>query len=471
MSRDIEADYHQTFMFPPSLEDWVPSDHPARFIREFVDSLDLESLGFRVRPSDEGRPAYSNSLLLKVWVYGYLNRIRSSRGLERACREHISLIWLTGNHYPDHNTLWRFLKENRSSFKGVFRSCVRVAVEAKLVELVLHAVDGTKVLSACSGRTGFHRKDLERRLKGLDEWLESRVCESEADGGDEGGSYSLPEDVRDRESLRGRIRDALKRLDVVDRDHFHPLEEESRVMKCGEGFRFAYNSQAVVDSKSGLIVGGEVVNAENDSHMLTAMIGEAKETVGGAAEDTLADGGYLSGEELSRSEDLSYGVLVNMGEDSGEDKPFHSSRFSYDEESGRVLCPLGKELRFERKKGSRWGDYEVAVYRCKSYRDCPRRGECSKDKRGRMIEIGPYHGAVSRQREKQKMPEKSDLLKKRMGIIERVFGHIKEVFGFRRFSLRGLSGARVQWSLICTAYNLSRLYLLWRGGRLVFRGS
>jgi transposase len=467
MAREIEADYHQILLFPPSLEDWVAADHPARFLREFVDSLDLSKLGFRERPSEEGRPAYSNSLLLKVWLYGYLNRIRSSRGLERACREHLSLIWLTGNHAPDHNTLWRFLKENLGSFKEVFKSCVRVAVEAELVELVMQAVDGTKLAAACSGRTGWHRKELEKRLGEVEEWLEARLKESVAEGGEAGGGYRLPAEVAAGEELRSRIAGALARLGEVARDHLHPGEAEARMMKCGEGYRFGYNAQAVVAAGSGLIVGAEVVNAESDAHLLTGMVGEAAATVGKAAGETVADGGYFSGEELARAEELQYPVVVNLGAEAGEEEAFHSSRFGYEEEANRVICPRGEVLEFERKKASRRGEYEVAVYRCRSFRECPCRGECSSDPRGRMIEISPYHGAVRRQREKQKRPEKADLLKKRMGLIERVFGQIKEALGFRRFALRGLAGAGAQWSLICTTYNLQRLYPAWREGFLV----
>ena len=128
MSSPIAPDYGQQFLFPPALEDWVSADHPARFLREFVDQLDLAALGFALPVAVEGRPPYHPSLLLKIWLYGYYHRIRSTRKLEVACREALSLLWLTGLIQPDHNSLWRFWRDNKKALRAIFKQSVQVAV-------------------------------------------------------------------------------------------------------------------------------------------------------------------------------------------------------------------------------------------------------------------------------------------------------------------------------------------------------
>ena len=222
MSYEIRADYSQGYLLPPWMEEWIPGDHPARFIREYVDGLDLKGVGFRTREARDGRPSYAADLLLKVWLYGYFSRIYSTRKLEWGCREHIGLIWLTGVNAPDHNTLWRFFRDNREALRRVFGEGVRVAARAKLVGVVLHAVDGTKIKSRVSKRSGWHGKDLKRLLKRLEQSVDEAMEEIEAvgeeeEGGEEDRGYRLPKEVEDRGELRRRIREAMEEMEACGR--------------------------------------------------------------------------------------------------------------------------------------------------------------------------------------------------------------------------------------------------------------
>jgi transposase len=468
MSQEIHADYAQMDLLPQSLEDWVAPDHPARFIREFVDALDLQELGFQRRESAEGRPPYAAELLLKVWVYGYLSRIYSTRELEKACRETLGLLWLTGRNDPDHNTLWRFWRDNLVALRGVFRQVVQVARQNHLVGLICHAVDGTKIRAACSRRTMEHRVELEEELAKVEATIAEMERAVETAEAQEEGEYRLPEGLAEKQQLRAAIRGSLAAMQAMGREHRHPQEPEARVMK-GEGRQEpAYNAQAVADQEHQLIVAEAVVNEENDLHQLTAMIGEAQRNIGEAAKETVADGGYGSAEELGKAEAQGYGVVVSL-QDPSPVKEFHTSRFQYDAEHDQVVCPRGEGLPFQGIRRHQQKPFPLRVYRCQNFRDCPVREACTRDRHGRLIEIGPYHGAVERQRQKQGAAENRQLLKKRKAIIEPVFGTIKQGMGFRRYTVRGLAKVKTQWSLVCTAFNLRKLHVLWRKGKLQFR--
>lgn len=464
MSYEKRADYGVAFLFPPALEDWIPADHPARFIREFVDALKLEELGFRKREAEEGRPNYAADLLVKVWLYGYCSEIRSVRKLEQACRDSVALIWLTGMHEPDHNTLWRFWRDNKSGLRKLFVQAVRVAAKANIVGAVLQAVDGTKIQARASGRTGFEKGELEQWLKQIEQSFEQAGSEMEQEE-----SYRLPEEMKEQRELQERIKAALREMGEIDREQLHPGEPEARLMKCGAGYEFGYNAQAVVDEGSGLIVAVEVVNEESDNNQLLPMLEQAKENVGRAAELTVADGGYSSGESLAAVEQLGHQVLVNLGAQHLAPKnEFHSSYFSHDQGRDCCVCPRGEELKFERVKRNRRKKYAVRVYRCQSFKECPVRWQCSKDKRGRTIELTPYDGSFRRQREKQAQVENQAALRKRMTIAEPTFGQIKHCSGFRRWTVRGLEGVKTQWSLVATAFDLRKLHKYWIAGRLTF---
>jgi len=473
MSYEIRADYSKSWLFPRHLEEWVPAEHPARFLREFVDTLDVASVGFHVRTNEDGRPNYAADLLLKVWLYGYVNGLRSLRRLERACREHVGLMWLTGLHAPDHNTLWRFWRDNRAALRKVFKLVVQVAVRAQLVDVVLHAVDGTKVLAQGAKDRVRSREQVEEVLAHVDEAVEEVMAQIEAAAESEHGpGYQLPAGWREQMLRREQLRELVAELETNDRQSIHDLEREARFMKTRrEGTALAYNAQTVVES-GGLIVAEAVVSEETDHQQLVPMLDQVKANVGQVAAETVADAGYHTGEQLQQAEARQYGVVIgeqrHTGGKAGANPAYESARFVYDAERDCCLCPQGKELRFQGTTTKGKGGVDpVRVYRCHQFEQCPVRWQCSRDPKGRTVSIGRFHAAITRQREKRATPEKRSLLKRRREIVEAPYGVIKEVMGFRRFTVAGLAQVRVQWSLICAAFNLRKLYCHWREGRLV----
>jgi len=468
MSHEIRANYDQIDLLPQSLEDWVPGDHPARFIREFVDALDLGELGFVERKSEEGRPNYAADLLLKVWLYGYLARIRSTRELERACREHLSLVWLTGRHAPDHNTLWRFWRENRGALGEVFRAGVRVAAAQGLIGMICHAVDGTKIRAVASRRTVEHRKELEKVLGRVEASITEMEAAVEAAEQEETGEYRLPEGLQEAGKLRQAIRESLGKMREAKREHLHPQEPEARLMPCEGRQDPAYNAQAVVDAQAGIIVAETTVNAESDNAMLVPMLEEVQANVGEVAKETVADGGYCSAGQLGEAQARGYEVLVAPGVETGGPKrgAYDSTKFEYEGERDEVICPQGKRLKFEGRKNKGPQRPAVRSYRCHHYQQCPVGALCSRRQDGRRIEVSPQRAAVMRQREKRRDPAQQALLRQRKAIVEPVFATIKQAMGFRRWTVRGLENVRTQWALLCAAYNFKKLYKPWAAARL-----
>ena len=200
------------------------------------------------------------------------------------------------------------------------------------------------------------------------------------------------------------------------------------------------------------------------------MIEEVEENLGITAQETVADGGYYSPEQLLQADEKKMDVLVNISKNispKDEKNKFHKSKFIYDEKKDVFVCPMKKELRFAGKQKSKSGKYIERIYRCKSFKDCPVRWECSKAKNGKKIKMGPHYMAIIRRLDKQKIPGKKEQLAKRMSIVEKTFGSIKEILKFRRFTVRGLEKVRAQWSLICTTFNLRKLFKIWADGKLV----
>ena len=257
-------------------------------------------------------------------------------------------------------------------------------------------------------------------------------------------------------------------LEILENEgvkNLNPVDPDARVQKTADGNRLGYNAQAVADEAGGLIVGIDVVNEETDYHQLAPMLKEAADTLGGrSAEENLADAGYDCGEQIAAAREAGHEFMLPMAAEKGGE--FHAGNFKRDAESDVLICPMGRRLKFAWEKESKNGAYKLRVYRCVCGLECERAAECTKDKHGRTVEIPPWHEKIQAQIEKQKDPGKRCKLKRRGRIIELVFAQIKEHFGFRRFTVHGLENVKTQWSLVCTAFNLKKLYKQWIAGNL-----
>ena len=303
----------QTWLLPPTLDELIPDDHPARFIATFVDNLDeaeWRKLGIGLEGEPLGAPAYHPRVLLGVWLYGFMTSIRSSRKLETACRDQMPYLWLTGWQHPDHNTLWRFYKEHRIEMRHLFKLTVRTAVNMDLVDMAVQAVDGTKLQANAAKDRTYDAKGLQRLLERTDTVIEELEKQNEA--GDDPPPIHLPEKLRQAQLLRTEVKTAMERL--AEENGFERVnltDSDAKFMKSRQGVVAGYNVQTVVsplkvtetDKTGGMFITAvDAVQDAEDHHQLVNMLEQAEEMTGKKADITLADAGYHSGANLAACE-------------------------------------------------------------------------------------------------------------------------------------------------------------------------
>lgn len=464
MAEALEADWDQVHLLPARIEDWIGADHPARYIRAFVDEMDLVELGFTQHEGGCGRPPYSNRLLLRAWLYGYVQKIRSSRALERACCEQMGFIWLCGTHRPDHNSLWRFWRAHRQAIKQVFLQTVKVAMKMDLIGFVAQAVDGTKIQALSTSRGGHGKDGLEAMLSKVEKDLEEMEAQLEQSGNEPASQDRLPKAMANARALREKIRKAQDIVESGEAKYVQPLEPQARRMNTyrGKNNTFGYNAQAVVDSKKQIVSAADVVTENHDNDQLERMAQASQTNTGQRSDVLLADGGYSNGEQLKRVQSKGRNVVMPLPASSKNPRkhPYHSSAFTYEAERDVVICPQGKELkRLKNQHKARCG---IKIYRnpaaCK---DCPVSKQCTRHKYGRVIEINPYHQHIEAHRKKMQQQSSQEAYKQRAGVVEPLFAWIKINDNFKRWSFKGLENVQAQWQWLCAAQNLRKLIQVW----------
>jgi len=453
------------WQLPSSLDDLIPADHAVRFVAAYVDGLDAADwthLGISLEAKGRGTPRYHPQILLSVWLWGFMNGVRSARKLEAACAEMLSYRWLTGQQIPDHNTLWRFYRDHRAGMRYLLTHSVQMAVRAGLVDLALQAVDGTKIAGNAARDRTYDARGLDRLIERTEQAIAD--LESQNATGGQGAPPTLPPELASKAALLARVRQAREELEPGARINL--TDGAARLMKGRSGYMAGYNAQAVVSAlapavagTTGMLITAADVTDEPDDHdQLVPMVAQATQQTGVASPTTAADGGYHSGKTLAALPGQR--LVMPESQMGAKDSPYHKDRFGYDAAQDRYTCPQGQVLTFRSTKadGSRVYRGQAAVCRA-----CPAFGTCTTNQRhGRSLEVSQYEPELRAHRTWMATAEAQALYRRRKELAEPVFGLLKEGQGARRLLLRGLAAVQAEWSLLAATFNLRTLAKVWR---------
>ncbi|HEX8477684.1 MAG TPA: IS1182 family transposase, partial [Telluria sp.] len=384
MKRFIEgANRGQSTMLPELLDDYVDEDNQVRVVDIFVDQLDLASLGFEsVQPAATGRPAYHPSVLLKLYIYGYLNRIQSSRRLEREAQRNVELMWLTGRLKPDFKTIANFRKDNGKSIRNVCRQFVVLCQQLDLFVDAVVAIDGSKFKAVNSSDRNFTDAKLKRRMEEIESNISRYLAELDSADRQE-PSAAKPKRVRLEEKIAAlklqmaSLKEIEAKLVDTGETQISLTDPDSRSMMTRGSGIVGYNVQTAVDAKHHFIVEHEVTNIGNDRDQLSAMAKKARTAIGTTELTALADRGYFSGKEILSCHQAGINTLVPPTKTSNAkaDGRFDKADFIYEPEKNEFLCPAGQSLiwRFTSiEKGLTYHRYWSS--NCKT---CPLKEQCT----------------------------------------------------------------------------------------------
>ena len=474
MKRFIEGvSRDQATLFPECLEDWIVEDNPVRVIDVFVDELDLGGFGFeRVVPKDTGRPSYHPSILLKLYVYGYVNRVQSSRRLEREAGRNVEAMWLTGRLVPDHKTIADFRRDNGRAIRQVCARFVELCRGVGLLTGVDVAIDGSKFKAVNNRDRNFTAAKMKRRMAQIEDSVERYLQQLEsADRQEQTDALAakverltakidrLKQEMQRLEALEARMQEAPdKQISLTD-----PDARSMATSGRGSGV-VGYNVQASVDTTNHLIVAHEVINVGNDRAQLSAMAEKTKAALGVAALDVVADRGYFSSQEILACEQANVTVTLPKPVTSGVRARgrFGKQDFRYDRQADVYICPAGERLDYHYtnvENGLTLHRYWTTVCR-----DCAIKSRCTTAKERRITRWEHEHLLEEVQARLDAHPEK---MRQRRETVEHPFGTIKARMGATHFLTKTLPRVKTEMALHVLAYNLTRAINILGAGPLM----
>lgn len=469
-------DRYQTTMLPNVMDDYIDKDNPTRVIDAFVDTLNMAELGFaKTSPSHTGRPSYAPQDMLKLYIYGYFNRVRSSRSLETETKRNLEVMWLINGLSPDHKTIARFRKENAVALKNTFRAFVRICDKLNLYGKELLSIDGSKFAASNSKERNFTKNKLKDRIKRIDERLDEYF--SHMDEQDETEDDAKQPDSKVSEitaalyERKEKYQGLLKDIEDKGETQVSLTDSDSRLMNtANHNSKVAYNIQTAVDSKNGMIAEFKPTNISVDRGQLQSVVQDAKDTLKVNEIEVIADKGYDSPSDIMNC--ANNGIKANVCMDAdffdmcAEDSKLKESIFPEKHENGRcvylqgrniVVCPMGKILY---PHSYREKNHCTLFYNRKACLICP--CKCTKSE-FKMHEVSMKRKYYSKEfndknlkvKQIRYMPDK-ELLKRRKCLSEHPFGVVKRCMGADYFLCRGFEMITAEISLAFMVFNLKR---------------
>ena len=451
----------QIYLLPEAIDEYVGPENPVRFLDVFVEKLDLAGLGFtHATPADTGRPPYDPGDLLRLYLYGYLNRIRSSRRLETEAGRNLELMWLLRKLRPDFKTIADFRKTNRTAITKVCRKFTVLCKRLDLFGGELVAIDGSKFHAVNSKNRNFSEAKLKRLLEEIEAKIEAYLKQL-----DRQDAVDVTVPTPTREELQEKLRRYQERKQAYEgyveqlkqsgQTQVSLTDPDSRKMPTGQGSQVGYNVQIAVDEKHKLIVAHDVTNAVTDRDQLGSMAETAKATVGAETLTVVADMGYYHGAEVKKCEAQGIVAYVAKPNTSANTKLglFGKERFRYDAAADVYRCPAGEALtyRFSTVEQGR----SIRTYSTAACSTCALKPQCTRNKESRRITRWEDEAVLERM--EQRVSEHPEIMRKRKMLAEHPFGTIKRWMDQSYFLMRGQDKVSAEASLTVLAYNIKRV--------------
>lgn len=451
-----KMDRDQVSFNPISFDEMIEKENPVRVIDAFVEMLDMKSLGCKYsEPSRVGRMPYNPKDMLKLYVYGYFNGIRTSRKLEKECHRNIELMWLLNKLTPDFKTIADFRKDNKQAVVSIFKQFSLFCSDINLIGKVMVAIDGSKFRACNSRRKSFTKRKTAKMLAHYEESAKKYMELLESSDENE------TESKIDLNQVEEKLQDAKKRIEELHQLQKEIEEQGERSMTdpdarhmsvSNNGTDISHNVQVAVDSKYHLIVAVDVTSNAADSGQLYPMAEQAKQELSVDELTVVADKGYYSGKDLKSCEENGVTAIVAKPKQSNKtgDENYTKDKFIYDKETDLYICPLGKKLKRVSKKAA-----QRQRYRCNQCNNCPDRDKCTTNAKGREVAPSKYQEYYDRA--DKVFLEKIELYKQRQMIVEHPFGTIKRTLGYTYFLQRGHENVKCESYLHFFVYNLKRV--------------